>query len=68
MYAYADDIAILIKDYRQAKKCIKLIESWSKSNSMEINKNKCGILTYNHARSTLTNKEINLFIEGIPIV
>jgi membrane glycosyltransferase len=43
-YGYADDIIIICEDRTETIKIINKIEIWSKENTMDLNKNKCGIL------------------------
>jgi len=43
---YADDILTLCTSYKQLRDAIKIIESWSKRNGMELNKLKSGIVPF----------------------
>ena len=48
---YADDILILCESQNQIRKCIHIIEEWSKQNGMELNKNKSGIVVFANRRA-----------------
>ena len=59
--AYADDIAVIAKNYDELISVMKIIENWAENNDMIINKKKCGILVV----KGLNNKTDN--INGYPI-
>jgi Reverse transcriptase (RNA-dependent DNA polymerase) len=60
--AYADDIALVLKDKSDLNKALEIIEGWSSRNNMEINKNKSGILKFGGFRSKLRE------LKGYPVV
>jgi hypothetical protein len=43
---YADDILLLCDSPEQVRKCIQIVERWSKENGMELNKKKSGIVVF----------------------
>jgi len=43
---YADDILLLCDSQYQIRKCVQIIEEWSKQNGMELNKDKSGIVIF----------------------
>ena len=43
---YADDILLLCQTTEQIKRCIQIIEEWSKENGMQLNKKKSGIVVF----------------------
>ena len=59
--AYADDIAVITKNYDELINTMKIIENWAENNDMNINKKKCGILVV----KGLNNKIDNIY--GYPI-
>jgi hypothetical protein len=63
-YGYADDIIIICEDRTETIKIINKIEIWSKENTMDLNKNKCGILNIRKTKDKNARKEI----KNIPIV
>lgn len=64
--AYADDFALILKDKDSVKKSIEFIQSWSRENSMILNKQKSGIVSLvgKRKRNLIEDNEI----EGVPIV
>lgn len=44
VYAYADDIALLIENHDRTKLIIQEIEKWSKETGLNLNRKKCGIM------------------------
>jgi endonuclease/exonuclease/phosphatase family metal-dependent hydrolase len=64
---YADDILILCQSQEQIIKCIQIIERWSYTNGMELNKNKSGILVFAPRRAKkipLMKLEVEKDIDG----
>ena len=53
VFAYADDLAIIGKKSNQLEKAIKIVEEWSETNEMMINRKKSGILFF---KKKLSNK------------
>ena len=43
---YADDLLLLCQTPGQMKKCIQIVEEWSRKNGMELNKKKSGIVVF----------------------
>lgn len=48
---YADDVMTICTSMEQMKKCIEVIENWSKRNGMSLNKKKSGIITFTSRKS-----------------
>ena len=48
---YADDILVLCTSIEQLRQCIKIIEHWSESNGMKLNKKKSGIVPFVNRRA-----------------
>jgi len=48
---YADDILILCDSPNQLRKCIQIIENWSKENGMQLNRKKSGIVSFVNRKS-----------------
>ena len=64
VFAYADDIAILCLGYSDIRSAMESVENWAETNSMELNKKKCGILSVCKRSMPIRRKEIN----GVPFV
>ena len=62
--AYEDDIAVLCLGYSDVKSALRIVEGWATTNSMELNKKKCGILSVCRKSSPIRRKEI----DGVPFV
>ena len=69
MYAFADDLACLCTNIREAKTVIRRIEKWGRSYKMTLKKEKSGIMFINSKNQKLTKWESQTrSILKIPII
>ena len=61
---YADDLALIVENVKQAQWVINFMEEWSRNNEMTINKEKCGAVKLCKRTTKIKRKDI----KGIPVV
>ena len=52
LYAFADDIVIFVQGQQALDKAIKALETWCKTNLLEVNKSKSGLMFIRQDRRT----------------
>ena len=65
IFAYADDILIICENLETLKKCIQIIEDWSNTNNLKINKKKSAVLEFIHRKSKKQTLTIGWILHGI---
>ena len=67
IFAYADDIMILIEDVDKVKACLEVVEIWSAENNLVINKKKSAILEFKNRYMKKSVLTVDDDLQGYPI-